>query len=49
MIWYENIAKDLSGQYEYEFYSTNNNLKDVPHLTGKLEILKDKYEIDRVR
>ena len=49
MIWYENIAKDLSGQYEYEFYSTSYNLKDVPHLTGKLEILKDKYEIDRVR
>lgn len=49
MIWYANIDKDLFGVYEYEFYSTSDYLKDVPHLTGKLEFLNDIYEVDRVK
>ena len=49
MVWYGNIDKDLQGEYEYEFYYTSDYLKDVPHLTGKLELLSDKYEVDRVK
>ncbi len=46
-VWYANIDKDLSGEYEYEFYFTGSNLEDVPHLTGKFELIKGKF--DRIR
>ncbi len=48
-IWYANISKDLNGIYDYEFYSTCDKLKDVPHLTGTLEFISGKFALDRVK
>ena len=49
-IWYESLTKKVSdGIYNFEFYSTSEKLKDVPHLKGQLEIKNGNVNVNSIR
>lgn len=49
-IWYENLTKKVNdGIYNFEFYSTSEMLKDVPHFKGQLEIKDGDVNVNSIR
>ncbi|ODA41633.1 BsuPI-related putative proteinase inhibitor [Desulfosporosinus sp. BG] len=49
-VWYESLTKKVSnGIYNFEFYSTSEKLKDVPHLKGQLEIKNGNVNVNSIR